>query len=51
MKEEEEGNVIAWKTAAGSRDERIQPTTRRSKRKRGVGKRWFVQDLETQPTG
>lgn len=47
MEEEEEGNVVAWKIAAGSRGGRLWPTTGRSKRERCVGKRRFVQDLET----
>lgn len=51
MEQEEEGNVVAWKTAAGSRDGRIRPITGRSKRERCVGKRWFVQDLATLLTG
>lgn len=51
MKEEEGGNAVAWKTAVSSRDERIQPTTGKSKRERCVGKRWFVQYPETQLTG
>lgn len=50
MKEEEEGNVVTWKTAAGDRDERIQPTTGKNKREKCVGKRCFVQDPETQLT-
>lgn len=50
-KEEEEGNAVAWKAAAGSRDERIQPATGKSKRERCVGKRCFVQYPETQLTG
>lgn len=53
MKEEEEGNAVAWKTAACSRDERIkqQRKTGKSNWEKCVGKRWFVQDLETQLTG
>jgi len=47
----EEGNELAWETAAGSRDERIQPTTGKSKRERCVGKGGLVQGPETQLAG
>lgn len=42
MRKKEEGNAVTWKSAAGSRDERIQPTTGKNKRQRCVEKRWFV---------
>lgn len=44
MKKKEEGNAVTWKTAAGSRDEKIQPTTGKSKRERCVWEKWFVED-------